>query len=152
MVGGVRQLLRTQVQRLSDLERELLRRLAVAREPIGATELAADLSPRFRRGAVLEALEGLRRRSLLERTMRGPLFALHSVVLEYVTDELIEDVAQELSRGELDLLLRQPLLKATAKDYVRRSQERLIAGPILERLAATRGAREAERRLMSAAG
>ena len=77
-----------QVQRLSDPEHELLRRLAVAREPVGLAELAADLGPRFGRGAVLEAVEGLRRRSLLERTERGPLFGLHSVVLEYVTEQL----------------------------------------------------------------
>ena len=114
-------------------------------------------SPSWRRSSVrasvgratLEAVEGLRRRSLLERTERGPLFGLHSVVLEYVTEQLIEDVAQELASGEPDRLLRQPLLKATAKDYVRRSQERLIAAPIVERLVETRGsARAAEQRLM----
>ena len=103
--------------------------MAVEREPVGLAELAADLSPRIGRSAVLEAVEGLRRRSLLERTERGPLFGLHSVVLEYVTEQLVEDVAQELASGEPDLLLRQPLLKATAKDYVRRSQERLICRP-----------------------
>ena len=96
MVGGVRQLLGAQIQRLSDLEQELLRRMAVERDPIGLAELAADLGPRIGRAATLEAVEGLRRRSLLERTGRGPLFGLHSVVLEYVTDQLIEDVAHEL--------------------------------------------------------
>jgi transcriptional regulator with XRE-family HTH domain len=110
MVGGVRQLLRAQVQRLSDLEQELLRRMAVEREPVGLTELAAELGPRIGRGAALEAVEGLRRRSLLERTERGPLFGLHSVVLEYVTEQLIEDVSQELANGEPVRLLRQPLL------------------------------------------
>jgi WD40 repeat protein/transcriptional regulator with XRE-family HTH domain len=150
MVGGVRQLLDAQIRRLSQLEVALLRRLAVAREPVGPAELVADLGPRFRRGAVLEALEGLRRRSLLERTGRDPLFALHSVVLEYVTGELIEDFAHELASGEPELLLRQPLLKATAKDYVRRSQERLIAGPVLERLVGMLGSpRVVEQRLMA---
>src|SRR3712207_8730336 len=60
--------------RLSNLERELLGRIAVAREPVGIAELAADPAPHFGRGAVLEAVEGLRRRSLLERAERGPLF------------------------------------------------------------------------------
>jgi WD40 repeat protein/transcriptional regulator with XRE-family HTH domain len=150
MVGGVRELLGAQIERLSDLERELLRRLAVEREPVGLAELAADLGPRIGRAATLEAVEGLRRRSLLERIERGPLFGLHSVVLEYVTDEMVEDVANELASGEPDCLLRQPLVKATAKDYVRRSQERLLAGPILEQLVAIRGgARAAEQRLVS---
>jgi len=150
MVGGVRQLLRSQVQRLSDLEQELLRRLAIEREPVGLAELVADLGPRFGRAATLGAVEGLRRRSLLERTERGQMFGLHSVVLEYVTDELIEAVAHELAIGELDLLLRQPLLKATAKEYVRRSQERLICAPLVERLVESRGRTwEAEQRLVS---
>src|SRR5262249_42709624 len=133
MVDGVRQVLGAQVQRLSELEQEVLRRLAVAREPVGLAALATDLGPHFGRIAVLRAVDGLRRRSLLERTVRGPLFALHSVVLEYVTEQLNENLARELALGDLDVVLRQPLLKATAKDYVRRSQERLIAGPILER-------------------
>src|SRR3712207_1614050 len=136
--------------RLSILERELLGRIAVAREPVGIAELAADPAPHFGRVAVLEAVEGLRRRSLLEQAERGPLFGLHSVVLEYVTDQLVEDVARELASGELDLLVRQPLLKATAKEYVRRSQERLICTPILERLVEARGsARAAESRLVA---
>ena len=150
MVGGVRELLRGQVQRLSSLEQELLRRMAVEREPVGLLDLAAMLHPRIARAATLGALEGLRRRSLLERTEWGPLFVLHSVVLEYVTDQFVEDVAQELALGELDVLLRQPLLKATGKDYVRRSQERLVAATLLERLVESLGsARAAEQRLLS---
>src|SRR5262249_44091505 len=72
------------------------------------------------------------------------------VVLEYVTEQLIEDVSGELASGELSRLLRQPLMKAMAKEYVRRSQERLIAAPIVEQLVATHGStRAAERRLVS---
>ncbi|HZO28667.1 MAG TPA: helix-turn-helix domain-containing protein [Chloroflexota bacterium] len=149
MVRGVRQLLGAQIQRLSGPEHELLCRLAVAREPVGIADLAADLGPRIGRIAMLEAVEGLRRRSLLERTERGPFFGLHSVVLEYVTDELIEDVAHELAVGEPVRVLRQPLVKATGKDHVRRSQDRLIAAPIVERLVTTcRSAQAADQRLL----
>src|SRR3954447_15621060 len=77
-------------------------------------------------------------------------FGLHSVVLEYVTEQMIEDVAQELVRCEMDLVLRQPLVKATAKEYVRRSQERLIGAPLVERLVELRGRHwAAEQRLIS---
>jgi len=149
-VAGVRQLLRDQIQRLSDPEQEVLRRMAVEREPVGLMELAADFGPRIGRAATFEAVDGLRRRSLLERTERGPLFSLHSVVLEYVTDQLVEDVTQELASGDLACLLRQPLLKATAKEYVRRSQERLIAAPIVDRLVGDRGSAPAvEQRILS---
>jgi WD40 repeat protein len=134
LVGGVRQLLRTQIRRLSTLEHDVLRRMAVAREPVGLVDLAVDLGPRVSRAATLDAFEGLRRRSLLERIERGPRFGLHSVVLEYVTELLVEDVVQELVRGEPDLLLRLPFLRATGNDYVRRTQERLICAAILEQL------------------
>ena len=62
MVGGLRQLLGVQMQRLSDGEQELLRRLAVEREPVGIAELAADLGPRIGRAATLEAAEGVAER------------------------------------------------------------------------------------------
>jgi len=149
ILGGLRQLLEAQIQRLSNTEQDLLRRMAVQREPVSVADLAKELGPRVGSAATLEAAEGLRRRSLLERTEDGPLFGLQSVVLEYVTDQLIEDISQELAGGEVDHLLRQPLLKALAKEYVRRSQERLIVAPIVEQLVATHGStRAAEQRLL----
>ena len=149
IVGGVRQLLSQQIQRLSDLEQDLLRLMAVEREPVSILELVADLGPRTGRGETLDALEGLRRRSLLERTQAGPLFGLHSVVLEYVTDKLVDDLANELDSGELRLLTRLPLIKATAKDYVRRAQERLIGTPLLRRLDQRGDVRTVAQRLAS---
>jgi len=149
MVGGLRELLGAQMQRLTDTEQEMLRRMAVSREPVGLAQLAAELGPRIGRAATLNAAEGLRRRSLLERTDGGRLFGLHSVVLKYVTEQLVEDVVHELASGGPDRLLRQPLVRATAKEYVCRSQERLIAAPLMEQLVASRGsARAAEQRLV----
>ena len=65
--GAVQDLLDTQVRRLSAVEADLLRWLAVEREPVSLAELAASLGPKLGRGMILEAVEGLRRRSLLER-------------------------------------------------------------------------------------
>src|SRR5262249_54538757 len=69
--GGIRRLLDVQVGRLSAIEHDLLTRLAVEREPISLAELAIDLAPSIGRSAVVEAIETLRRRSLLERGERG---------------------------------------------------------------------------------
>ena len=101
-------------------------------------ETQAALGSRVSRGAVLEAVEGLRRRSLIERAETGGVaaFTLQSVVLEYVTDRLVADVADEIHRGKPLLLVEQPLIKALGKDYVRQSQERLIGAPILQQLKA----------------
>jgi WD40 repeat protein/transcriptional regulator with XRE-family HTH domain len=134
--GGIRRLLAEQLARSSALEQDVLRVLAVAREPVALAELLAVLGSRVGRGPLLEAVEGLRRRSLVERAeMAGAAaFTLQSVVLEYVTDRLVDEVADEIGRGEPLQLVAQPLIKAQAKEYVRQTQERLIGGPILERL------------------
>jgi hypothetical protein len=65
--GGIRRLLFEQVERSSVVEQQILRLLAVQREGVDLRVLFASLGPRIDRGAVLDALEALRRRSLLER-------------------------------------------------------------------------------------
>src|SRR5258708_26282479 len=65
--GGIRRLLAEQIERSSVLEQDVLRMLAVEREPVTLAELLAALRPRAGRGMVLEAVEALRRRSLVER-------------------------------------------------------------------------------------
>src|SRR5207245_1404622 len=109
--GGIRRLLAEQIERSSALEQKLLRGLAVAREPVSIAELIGDLGPRVSRGAVVEAVEALRRRSLVERAGSGGMaaFTLQSVVLEYVTDRLVEEVGDEIARGEPLQLVEQPL-------------------------------------------
>src|SRR5712691_4173983 len=149
--GGIRRLLAEQIERSSALEQEVLRVLAVEREPVTVAELIAALGPRLGRATVLEAVEALRRRSLVERaeTAGRAAFTLQSVVLEYVTDRLVEEVADEIARGQPVLLVDQPLIKAQAKDYVRQTQEHLIGEPILQRLNAESGHRGAERWLLA---
>jgi hypothetical protein len=75
----------------------------------------------------------------VERTDRLGAFTLQSVVLECVTDRLVEQAADEIAGGQPNVLVSFPLVKATAKDYVRRSQERLVAQPLLEHLTTSDG-------------
>jgi len=149
--GGIRRLLAEQIERSSAVEREVLRVLAVEREPVTIVELIAELGPRAGRGAVLEAVEALRRRSLVERsqTTTAAAFTLQSVVLEYVTDRLVEEVRDEIAGGQPLRLLEQPLIKAQAKDYVRETQERLIGQPVLQQLQLDHGHDGAERLLLA---
>jgi hypothetical protein len=95
----------------------------------------------------VEAVEALQRRSLLERAGGG--FTLQPVVLEYVTDRLVEEVADEVQRGAPARLVERPLIQAQAKDYLRQTQERLIGEPILQRLKAHQGAGGTEQRLLA---
>jgi WD40 repeat protein len=134
-VRGIRRLMDAQIERrLSPLELDILRWMAVEREPVRFGQLVLDLGPAVGRGAVLEAISALRRRSLVEASNQLHGFTLPSVVLEYVTDRLVEDVVEEIRSGTPAQLLERPLVQAQAKDYVRQSQERVIARPILQRL------------------
>src|SRR6266851_10452743 len=85
-------------------------------------------------GQVLEAVDGLRRRSLIERGQRAGSFTLHSVVFEYVTTRLVATASEEIGQGRLLRLREHGLSQAGAKDYVRQTQERLLLAPLLARL------------------
>src|SRR5439155_9636628 len=87
--GSISDLLDEQVARLSPLEQTILSWLAIAREPLTLQDLDSLLMARLSPVQVLEAVDGLRRRSLIERGQRPGSFTLHSVVLEYVTTHLV---------------------------------------------------------------
>jgi WD40 repeat protein/transcriptional regulator with XRE-family HTH domain len=146
--GGIRRLLDAQIERLSAVERDVLERLAIERESIRLAELAAQMAPNVGRNAVIQAIETLRRRSLVERADGGATFALQSMVLEYITDRLVEGVADEIGRGEPVTVVELPVIKAQAKDYVRQAQERLIGTPIVQRLNARFSDAGAQQRLL----
>jgi WD40 repeat protein/transcriptional regulator with XRE-family HTH domain len=137
--NGVRPLLRQQVGRLTPLEHLLLTWLAVLREWTPLDTLAQVLHPRVPRSKLLEALEGLSRRSLLERGQQAS-FSLQSVVMEYLSDELGERLSEEIVLGTPQQVRRYALEQAQAKDYVRQTQVRLLVHPLLERLRAELGA------------
>src|SRR5947209_11083615 len=137
--NGIRPVLRQQVGRLSPLEHLLLTWLAVLREWTPLDTLSQVLHPRVLRAQLLEALEALRRRSLLERGQQAS-FSLQSVVMEYLTDEGGERLIEEIGLGDPQQLRRVALAQAQAKDYVRKSQVRLLVQRLLERLRAELGA------------
>src|SRR5947207_15728219 len=60
--------------------------------------------------------------------------------MEYLSDELGENLSEEIVLGEPKLLRQVALAQAQAKDYVREIQVRLLVQPLLERLRAELGA------------
>lgn len=145
----VRQLLDYQFERLSALERNLMYWLAIERDQVTLEELSTDLISAVPRREILAALKSLRWRSLLERAERAPIFTLHEVVLEYVSERLVEQVCDEIVHQTPALLLTHALMKANSKDYIRDSQVRMLIQPILSRLVAHFGGeQELEQYLM----
>ncbi|MEH2460391.1 NB-ARC domain-containing protein [Nostoc sp.] len=130
--GDTRNLLDQQFERTSDLEKEIIYWLAIKREAVSLEDLLDDIVRLVAKRELLEALESLRRRSLIEKSTA--LFTLQPVVMEYITEMLVEKVAQEISTGEINLFMSYPLSEATAKDYIRKTQINLILKPVLKRL------------------
>ncbi|WP_230967177.1 NB-ARC domain-containing protein [Nostoc sp. NZL] len=134
--GDTRDLLDQQFERTSELEKEIIYWLAIKRELVSLDELLDDIMRPLAKRELLEALESLRRRSLIEQKLehKTPQFTLQPVVMEYITERLIEQVTQEIYTGEMALLMSHALMGATDKDYVRNTQVRFILQPVIENL------------------
>ncbi|WP_088431771.1 WD40 repeat domain-containing protein [Halomicronema hongdechloris] len=140
--NGIRRLLNQQMQRLTRLEKQVMFWLAINREWVTIAELQADIVPPVPKQRLLETLESLARRSLIEQ--KNARFTQQPVVMEYMTEQVIEQVGDALETLTLDLdavssegliFNAYALIKATAKEYVRDSQTRLILQPIARHLA-----------------
>ena len=136
-------LLAQQFQRLTTLERDIMYWLAINREPILLPELQSDFIVSVPYRDLLESLNSLQRRSLIEKS--GSSFTQQPVVMEYVTVQLIENVSMEIGepeghihevegRNRSKTFITHALLKATAKDYIRETQINLILNPIIHQL------------------
>jgi len=132
ILDDIRTVLDQHFTRLSDLEQQLLFWLAVAREPLSVDALRGFLYQAPPQPRLLEALRSLQRHSLIERSANG--FGLQNVIIEYLTDRLVEAVSAEVTTKSPLLLQRQALLTTQAPEYVRNSQVRLLLTPIGRRL------------------
>ena len=156
VLDNIHDLIAQQFQRLTPPEKEILYSLAVEREPASRSDLLENMHYAYPKNVVLlDALDSLRRRSLIEISEHEgrdksyvdgdkPYVALQPVIREYVTAHFVEKITQEiveagLTPTRLDLLNMQPVLKALAKDYIRQSQEQQIIEPILQNLQKTLG-------------
>ncbi|MBD2520649.1 NACHT domain-containing protein [Nostoc sp. FACHB-973] len=138
--NGIRNLLNQQCERLSPQELQVMYWLAINREWVTVAELSADISPPLSRQKLLEILESLMRRSLIEKATQmntgAARFTQQAVVMEYITEQLIQQVDQEIVNSEIDLLQSHALVKAIVKDDIRETQVRLILEPLTNKLLA----------------
>ncbi len=143
--GGLREMLDQQFERLSPLEQDIMYWLAVERGGISLQELQEDTIQPVSSRDLLEALNFLSRRSLIERDPHG--FTLQNVVMEYVTDHLIDRLCEEVISQKLHMFRTHPLIKAQSKDYIRDSQVRFVLEPVINKLLMTLGREALEEKL-----
>ena len=91
-----------------------------------------DLLKPVTKREVRSALGRLIDRSLIETV--GKRFVLQNVIMEFATDRFISEIVEEINTKNIILLSSHALTKATAKEYVRRTQERIFLDPILAQL------------------
>ncbi|ODH02904.1 hypothetical protein A4S05_21835 [Nostoc sp. KVJ20] len=133
--NGLHKLLDQQFSRLTEPEKIIMYWLAINREWTTTTELIADITPSITRATLLESLESLTWRALIEQ--QTGQYTLQPVVMEYVTDTLIQTMAAELVSVQPVLFERYALLKTTVLDYIGESQRRLILSPLAEMVQAS---------------
>ncbi|GAB4207733.1 MAG: hypothetical protein Fur006_65910 [Coleofasciculaceae cyanobacterium] len=124
----LRTLLKQQVSRLSELEKEVVYWFAIEHEPISLSRLQEDLLVAPMRSQLLEALASLERRCLIDKatptldedsTEAGKtLFTLQPLVRKYVTEEFVEQSLDEIDAvlemqdiGQFKLLRNHCLIK-----------------------------------------
>jgi WD40 repeat protein len=135
-------LLSQQLQRLSDLEQQILYWLAIAREAVSLQELQGWLMPFATPSQILEGMRALGRRSLVEKQHDEhlPQFTLQSVVMEYITEQLVMQMGAEIVASNLQMVRKFAILPAYCKEYIHQSQSRLILKPLLAQLQRSIGA------------
>ena len=84
--------------------------LAIAREPVSIQEMREDVTPPVSPPKLVEALESLGRRLLIEKSTA--LFTLQPVIMEYMVERLIESVCQEITEQKIALFRSHVLIKA----------------------------------------
>ncbi|MBE9213908.1 pentapeptide repeat-containing protein [Plectonema cf. radiosum LEGE 06105] len=130
--GEIFYLLDQQFHRLSILEKQIMYWLAINREWVSLKDLQSDIIDVVKTRDLLAALEALQSRCLIE-TQSGK-FTQQPVVMEYVIEELIEQVAQEIYHNEIEILNKYALIKAQTQDYLRNAQIQFILKPLIDKL------------------
>ncbi len=151
IVGDVANLLGQQFQRLSEQERSIMYWLAIEREGMSSNDLQDDGIRLVSRGMVVQTLEMLRHRSMIEAIGSGR-FTLQPAIMEYVTDSFINRVYDEIVHEKMEVFAEYLLMKAQGKDYLRSIQKRIILAPIAHRLLTTFGKEESENKLRNLLG
>lgn len=148
VLGGISDLLEQQFVRLSPSERDVIYWLAIERTEVSLETLQEDMHGLLGRRALIETLDALRRRSLVEGSA-SRRFLLQPVVMEYVIGRFVESVSEEIAGETFALLASHALLKVSAVDYIRRSQVHFILEPVVQRLHAAFWQTKSEQKLKS---
>ena len=135
ILDDIKNLLEQQFKRLSDVEKEIMYWLAIEREPVSFGNLKTNFINRISPQKIVQGLTYLQWRSLADK--KASKFSQQPVIMEFIVNNLIEQIYQEIITKKIDVLNKVSLVQAQAKDYIREAQGKAIAQPIINRLLTT---------------
>lgn len=134
VIRDISDFLAQQFQRLSELEKDIMYCLAIEQEPVSLPKLREHIFLPVSPSEFLEALESLRQRSLIEKGKESAVsFTLQPAIMEYVTNQFVEQVCEEIRIQKIDKL--QLIRNHTLLDFqVKNSIKQVQTSPILTRI------------------
>ncbi|MDJ0735347.1 MAG: NB-ARC domain-containing protein [Nostocaceae cyanobacterium] len=118
--GDTRMILDQQFQRLSSLEKQIMYWLALNQDFASLRKLQRDIIPRVSQRLILEAIELLQRRSLIEGQL--PTFFLTPVLMEYIAEIMIEENFQLSQNKSTTKLFSYTIFETHLKNYIRENR------------------------------
>ncbi|MEI2578233.1 NB-ARC domain-containing protein [Scytonema sp. PRP1] len=115
--GDIRAILDQQFSRLSSLEKLIMYWLSLNQDLGSMRKLQTEIIPRVPQRLILEAIELLQRRSLMER--QASRFRQIPVLIEYVAERLIEDNFKLMQEKPSSLVMSYSIFEAQMKNYIR---------------------------------
>jgi hypothetical protein len=118
-------LLEQQFDRLSPLQQQIMYCIAINREGVTPAKLQDEILPKVPWRELLEALESLQARSLIEKASPTLIETVDAgltqqpVIREYVTERFNQAIEQEIATGNLHLFRTHSVTQAQTQDYLR---------------------------------
>jgi len=116
--GNIRTIIEQQFQRLSELEKQVIHTLALDNNIGSLQDIQAAMSPKVPQRLIMEAVELLQRRSLIEGQASD--LCLTPVITEYIIESLIEETLQFWANKPGYMLFNQGFFASHMKNYVRK--------------------------------
>jgi hypothetical protein len=118
-------LLEQQFARLSRLQQQIMYCIAINREGVTPAKLQEEILPKVPWRELLEALESLQARSLIEKASPTLIETVDAgltqqpVIMEYVTERFMQAIEQEIPTGNLNVFRTHSVTEAQTQDYLR---------------------------------
>ncbi|MDJ0615667.1 MAG: ATP-binding protein [Calothrix sp. MO_192.B10] len=118
--GNIRRIIEQQFQRLSWLEKQIIHWLALHKKVSSLQDIQAGMPFRVPQRLIIEAIELLQRRSLIEGQASG--LSLTPILTEYITDNLIEDSLQLWANKPGYMFLDRAVFASQMRNYLRQGE------------------------------